>query len=146
VAQLFSLGHTTRMELPDTMTRGASLEGSEYGWRVDDFPRVLADAAQRGLACVGGQFQFRLPEGATCEMYWLCADASPRRQDETWSDYVSRCRAEVEQTFRRLCDETDFRREAVTGFDFLRAKCDAGFDPLPHLYFVAYFDHEPRVA
>ena len=132
----------TRTQLPDTMTKGASLRGSEYGWRLDDFPRVLADAAQHGLACVGGQFQFRLPEGATCEMYWLCANASSKRQSETWADYTGRSRTEVERTFRRLCDETDFRRAAI-GFDFLRQKCDAGFDPLPHLYFVAYFDHEP---
>jgi hypothetical protein len=128
------------------MTNGASLQGSEYGWRVDEFPRVLADAVQHGLACVGGQFQFRLPEGATCEMYWLCADASPKRESETWSAYVARCHTEVGQMFSRLCAETDFRREAATGFKFLREKCDAGFDPLPHLYFIAYFDHEPSVA
>ena len=57
--------------LPPDITKGAALRGNEYGWTVASFPNALTKAEACGYACLGGQFQFRLDDGSTCEMYWL---------------------------------------------------------------------------
>ena len=64
--------------LPPDITQGATLRGNEYGWIVSTFPSAVAKAEVRGYACLGGQFQFRLEDGSTCEMYWLEADSAER--------------------------------------------------------------------
>jgi len=119
----------------------ASLRGKELAWGVEDFPPALAKAASLGFACIGGQFQFRLPDG-TCEMYWRAADAADRASAELWADYVARCEREVREGFTRIVRDTDFRREAEE-FDYLREKMARGhFDPLDYLCFVAYFTRD----
>lgn len=55
----------------------------EHGWRFEDLPALLAEARSLGIAVLGGQVQFKLPD-STCELYWQNADASPRRDGETW--------------------------------------------------------------
>ena len=77
------------MSAPEAALYGATLSGNEYGWKPEHFPRALDEAEARGLACIGGQFQFQLPDG-TCEMYWLNADSSSRRAGEPWRQYVAR--------------------------------------------------------
>ena len=64
--------------LPPDISQGASLRGNEYGWSISSFPNALANAEAHGYACLGGQFQFRLDDGGTCEMYWLDADSKER--------------------------------------------------------------------
>src|ERR1700757_79233 len=80
-----STGHP----LPPDITEGATLRGNEYGWSVSSFPSALAKAQAGGYACLGGQFQFRLDDGSTCEMYWLKADSTERTRGEAWADYSS---------------------------------------------------------
>lgn len=101
-------------------------------------------AANQGYACLGGQFQFRLPD-ATCEMYWLSADTSERREGESWSEYSHRSCSEVRDCFNRLMQTTDFRAQTAA-FPFLRHKAEEGFDPLPTLVFVAYFVTEYELS
>jgi hypothetical protein len=49
------------------------------------YPTTLSRAeAAAGFACLGGQFQFRLSDGKTCEMYWLKADSKDRVPGELW--------------------------------------------------------------
>ena len=119
--------------LPDEVASGATLRGNEYGWAIASFLNALAAAEQRGLACVGGQFQFRTPN-ATCEMYWLAADSSDRLADEPWADYVRRSCKEVADGFQHLINTTDFDTEASrwTGIQLGAALRAA-------LVFVAYF-------
>ncbi|HEY1141016.1 MAG TPA: hypothetical protein VGE88_12540, partial [Lysobacter sp.] len=69
------------MELPHELTEGADLREREYAWSPHIFPDVLAKAESLGIACIGGQFQFRTPD-STCEMYWLNADAKDRAPNE----------------------------------------------------------------
>ena len=99
------------MALPESITARASLSGLEYGWSVTEFPAVLSEATAQGFACVGGQFQFHLPDG-TCEMYWLNANSTPRCAGETWQTYVQRSQHEVRTAFARICAKTDFLHEA----------------------------------
>lgn len=70
--------------LPPDILQGATLRGKEYGWSVSSFPEALARAEAGGYACLGGQFQFRLDDGSTCEMYWLAADSNQRADEESW--------------------------------------------------------------
>lgn len=130
--------------LPTDLLEGATLRGNEYGWRPECFPNALTIAEAAGYACVGGQFEFRLLD-ATCEMYWLAADADERVHGESWSDYCRRSCGEVRERFDCLMQSTDFRDQA-SGFQFLKAKLAAGFDPLPTLVFVAYFVAEEQMV
>jgi len=125
------------MKIPSELTEGASLRGNEYAWAPDSFPRILARAEELGLACLGGQFQFRAPD-ATCEMYWLNADAADRLPDEPWGAYVARSSSEVRAAFTTLRQATDFTAEARRWSDVPQLS-GADASPEQYLCFVAYF-------
>jgi hypothetical protein len=92
--------------LPSDVLQGAALQGNEYGWGVSSFPDALANAEAHGYACLGGQFQFRLNDGGTCEMYWLAADSKGRVEGESWGDNSRRSCSEVLMKFQRLMSVT----------------------------------------
>lgn len=121
-------------DLPSDLTANAMLRGKEYGWNVAAFPDALSRAEIHGYACLGGQFQFRLDDGSTCEMYWLEADTNDRADNESWADYSRRSCMEVLEEFRRLVFETDFRGESANWLLHI--------DPINNLVFVAYFVRE----
>jgi hypothetical protein len=123
--------------LPPSIAKGASLRGNEYGWPISAFPEALAEARSLGFACIGGQFQFRLPD-SICEMYWLSADPTSRRDDEPWSDFSNRSCLEVMSKFEELFSRTDFVKEAANW------KLDAS--AVETLVFVAYFESESTLA
>jgi hypothetical protein len=135
---------STPDNLPADLLVGANLRGNEYGWAPESFAIVVAIAADHGYACLGGQFQFRLPD-AICEMYWLRADSTERAHDESWNQYSRRSCDEVGDAFNRLMRTTDFRAQA-SDCEFLKHKVDAGFDSIPTLMFVAYFVTEQQMA
>jgi hypothetical protein len=124
-------------DLPSDVLESAVLRGNEYAWPPDSFPIALERAEHHGLACLGGQFQFRLND-ATCEMYWLEADSKERIAGESWADYCRRSCSEVRQNFSRVLSKTDFGKEAL------------GWNLPPtaarDLVFVAYFVTEVEQA
>jgi len=125
-------------DLPADVLEGAEPRGNEYGWSPQSFPVALARAQAHGFACLGGQFQFRLNDGTTCEMYWLNADSQDRMPEESWADYCRRSCSEVREKFERLISSTDFRKEASAwGF---------GDSVTNNLVFVAYFVTETDLA
>jgi hypothetical protein len=125
-------------ELPSDVIEAASLTGNEYGWTVASFPDALAKAEAHGYACLGGQFQFRVPDGGTCEMYWLSADSHDRVEGESWADYSHPSCSETLAAFRRRIAETDFGKEA--------ASWPLPTNPERDLVFVAYFVTEADLA
>ncbi|HEV7520336.1 MAG TPA: hypothetical protein VGP89_04495 [Candidatus Angelobacter sp.] len=125
--------------LPPDVSQGATLRGNEYGWSVFSFPKALATAQKYGYACLGGQFQFRLDDGSTCEMYWLDADSKERAQGESWVDYCHRSCSEVLNRFQHLASFTDFKKEA-SSWPLVE------IDPTKSLIFVAYFVTEGELA
>jgi hypothetical protein len=125
------------VKLPAELTESASLRGNEYAWSPEAFPMVLAKAEALGFACLGGQFQFRAP-GATCEMYWLNADAEDRLPHEPWSAYVSRSSTEVRSAFHALIKSTDFLAEAQR-WSGVPELCGDQATPMKYLCFVSYF-------
>lgn len=122
--------------LPEDLLLKASVSGGgEHAWRKNDVEAVLEAARDASLASLGGQPQFQLPDG-TCEPYWLNYGSDERRPDEPWQDFVDRSVDETSSTFRRICQKTDFQREARQ-WQFLKEKIDhQGYDPLQDLWFV----------
>lgn len=125
--------------LPPEMSRGATLRSNEYGWTLASFPDAIARANANAYACLGGQFQFRLDDGTTCEMYWLDANSCARIAGEAWVDYSRRSCSEVLSRFQHLVSTSDFVKEA-SHWPALE------FDPLKTLVFVAYFVTEADFA
>jgi hypothetical protein len=62
------------LRLPHQILRRASLRGNEYAWPIEDICKVIEAAHQANLASIGRQLQFRLPDGGTCECYWVEVD------------------------------------------------------------------------
>lgn len=125
--------------LPPDIMEGATVRGHECGWSLSAFPNALARAKVRGYACLGGQFQFRLEDGSTCEMYWLNADSTERMDGESWTDYSRRSCSEVLHKFQHLISHTDFNKETSNW-------PDVRIDPTNSLVFVAYFLTEAESA
>jgi hypothetical protein len=125
-------------DLPADVVEGATLRGNEYGWPVTSFRVALDRAEAHGYACLGGQFQFRLADGSTCEMYWLSADSKERLLGEPWAEYSRRSCSEVKQNFERLISEKDFTTEA-SGWSLPPGAAE-------NLVFVAYFVTELDLA
>ena len=125
--------------LPPDISQGATLRGNEYGWSISSFPDALASAEAHGYACLGGQFQFRLDDGGTCEMYWLDADSKERAHRESWVDYCHRSCSEVLNRFQHLASTTDFKKEASSW-------PSVQIDTSKSLVFVAYFVTEGELA
>ncbi len=127
--------HLLSAELLDKAIRS----GNEYGWSFEDLPTVLAHARTRGLAVIGGQVQFALPDG-TCELYWQNVDSSPRLQGESWISFVERSHEEVRQGLDRLPEPEPLVAEGIENFSFLEAKARAGIDLKQFLCFICYFE------
>ena len=123
--------------LPAYLLARAIPSGNEFGWRSGDFLAVLRSAAAEGFACLGGQFQWVLPD-ATCEPYWLNADARPKQPGESWDAYVRRAETEVAEGFELLLRTTDFNAEAEK-WEHLKDKKAQGVPVNDYLVFVAYF-------
>lgn len=125
-------------ELPVDIAEGATIQGNEYGWNISSFPGALEKAEQKGYACLGGQFQFRLEDGSAYEMYWLNADSTERREGESWTDYVHRSCSEVLEKFQHVTLEADFSKEAQNW--------GIRIDPDKHIVFEGYFVKENDLA
>lgn len=132
--------HQSTDQLPQHLLARAVESGGEFGWRKEEFLVALHGAASEGFACVGGQFQWALPDG-TCEPYWLDAESTPRALGESWPSYVKRTEAEVEKGYELLLHAIDFNAEADK-WDFLREKREKGVSLEEYLIFVAYFKGE----
>lgn len=128
--------------LPREILAKASLRGNEYAWGLADVEEAVAAAQNCGLVTVGGQAQFRVPEGI-CEMYWIEADATPINEGEAWEAYVRRSGDEVVSKVRQIVAKTDFREEAAN-FSFLRDRIEQGLPVLDHLCFVLFL--RPKVS
>ena len=127
--------------LPPSILAKATLRGKEYAWPIACVEEAISAARASGLATVGGQAQFRIPEG-TCEMYWLDADASERRACEPWPEFVTRSAQEFLARFQDKIVGADFLAEAQQ-WPILREKIEAGVKVLDYLCFVLYLQAEP---
>ncbi len=127
--------------LPPQILAKASLRGGEYAWPPEAVEEAVAAAARCGLATLGAEVQFRIPEG-TCELYWHGLDSGRRLPGEPWGAYVARSAAEVLAQFRALRERADFIAEALRWPDLARLHA-RGEDLNQYLCFVLYFDADP---
>ena len=130
--------------LPQNLLKNAIAANNEFGWKIEHFEQALSVATSCGLACLGGQFQWRVLSGA-CEAYWLNADSAERLESESWSQYVVRSNEEVRRNFNLLISTVDFEQES-NRFELLKSEKQKGTDLNSYLIFVAYFVGEPKNA
>ena len=133
-------------QIPDSLRRRASLRGGEYAWPVEDIPNVIEAARLANLASLGGQLQFRLPDGGTCECYWVEIDPLVGLPpDLSWAERVSQTAERSLAAFHDLRSKFDFIREGRTAFADHLGKYEAdGGDLSQAMCFVWYLESQPR--
>lgn len=123
--------------LPQTVLSKASIRGKEYAWQKDDVKEAILAARQQNLATLGGEVQFRIPNG-TCELYWLSFDPADKSDSEIWQDYVARSASECMTNIDRLRNTTDFEKLGKENFRVLHNIAETE-DIGIYLCFVLYF-------
>jgi hypothetical protein len=126
--------------LPSEILLKSTLSGREYGWKREYFKEVVDSAIKAGLALVGGQVQFKLPNG-TCELYWRKYEPKDRVPGEDWVSYSNRTKKECLEQFDKLPTNQKLIEEGVENFEFLREKSEQGVNLEDYLIFILYFDN-----
>jgi hypothetical protein len=124
---------------PEVLQR-ASRAGNEYAWCVHDIPDVIEAARLSNLISIGGELQFRLPDGGTCECYWVDVDTY-KSVDKAlpWQERVKRTAEVALRDFQALQARFDFVAEGRVGFGpHLDALVAHGRDPADSMCFVWY--------
>ena len=137
--------------LPNDLLEQATLRGNEYAWALDHIPEVIEAAKQANLVSIGGQLQFRFPDGSTCECYWLQVDTYQTVVSSLpWAKRVTRTAESALADFRDLRTSYDFIAEGRKAFAEEFRKWDAkGIDPAAAMCFVWYVTtlaHETEIA
>lgn len=135
-------------KLPREILDRSTLRGNEYAWAIDDVPQVIKACEAADLVNVGGQLQFRLPDGETCECYWVEIDALKQVEPGlTWSRQVEQSAQIALRDFAELTRSSDFLAEGRKAFQSqFRMLEDAGGDPRDFLCFVWYAAENPKAA
>lgn len=128
----------TELKIQKNILDKAVKSGQEFGWRRDDFVDVIDSALSENLAIIGGQIQFKLPDG-TCELYWKSYDTNEKLPSENWKDYCLRTHNECLEKFKQLDSNDKLIKEGIDNFDFLKKKVADGVDLEPYLIFIFYF-------
>ncbi|HEY1614687.1 MAG TPA: hypothetical protein VGF97_13450 [Rhizomicrobium sp.] len=122
---------------PDLLAR-ASLVGNEYAWAISDIPGVIEATRAANLVSVGGQLQFRLPDGGTCECYWVEVDTY-KSVDKAmpWNERVIATAEAASRDFGALQKRFDFMGEGRKAFPgYLDKLLADGRDPADAMCFV----------
>ena len=125
--------------LPTEILQKAIVNGKEYGWKRTDFEKVVDKAVEVGLGIIGGQVQFKLPDG-TCELYWHKYDTTERKSGESWKDYCLRSKEECLSQFGKLPPNSELIREGIKTFNFLKEKSKTNTELSDFLIFILYFN------
>jgi hypothetical protein len=126
--------------LPKELLRRASVRGHEYAWRIADIPEVIEATKRAGMISVGGQLQFRFPNGVTCECYWVEVDTfrtiSP---DLPKNEAAIQSATAAQSAFQALKARFDFIAEGRSSFGKTFEEFEAaGDDPDDAMCFVWY--------
>jgi hypothetical protein len=124
--------------LPPELFARASLAGNEYAWPVHDIPAVIEAARAANLISIGGQLQFRLPDGGICECYWVEVDTY-RSVDKAhpWKERVERTADAAVRDFVALQVRFDFMAEGRKAFArYLDCLVADGRNPADSMCFV----------
>lgn len=125
--------------LPTEILQKAIVSGKEYGWKRTDFKEVIDKAVEVGLGIIGGQVQFKLPNG-TCELYWHKYESKERKSNENWKDYCLRTKEECLSQFNNIPTNTVLINEGIENFEFLKEKSKSDIELEDYLIFILYFN------
>lgn len=130
--------------LPADLLARASLRGSEFAWPVDAIPEVIEAARRANLVSLGGQLQFRLPGGGTCECYWVQVDTYQSvNKTLPWPERVTQTAQISALDFADLQRTVDFLAAGREGFArHLDKEVAEGRDPQSSMCFVWYLQTE----
>lgn len=109
-------------------------------WPIGDIPAVIEAARAANLVSIGGQLQFRLPDGGTCECYWVEVDTY-KSVDKAlpWNERVVRTAEAASRDFAALQERFDFITEGRKAFPGYLGKLRAdGRDTADAMCFVWY--------
>ena len=134
--------------LPEHVVIRATLRGNEYAWPVADIPNVIDAARAANLVNIGGQLQFRIPDGGTCECYWVAVDTFQEvSADLPWTERVLATATAALSQFDNLGDEYDFIAEGRSAFGTHLHDFEAqGGDIKDALCFVWYVESQQEAA
>jgi hypothetical protein len=124
--------------LPNEILQKAIVSGNEYGWKRTDFKNVLEKAVENGLGIIGGQVQFKFPDG-TCELYWHKYDSTEKQSGENWTEYCERTKNECLNQFDNLPSDSELVKDGIENFGFLKEKKDLNLNLTEYLIFILYF-------
>jgi hypothetical protein len=125
--------------LPNDILQKAIVSGKEYGWKRTDFHDVVDKAVEVGLGIIGGQVQFKLPDG-TCELYWHKYDTTERKSGENWKAYCERTKKECLKQFGLIPNDQELVEEGVRHFNFLNEQNKKVINLSEYLIFILYFN------
>ena len=128
--------------LPSSLLAKGNLEGNEYAWPISDIPEVIETARKLSLVSIGGQLQFRFPNGV-CECYWVEVDTYKETDLDilNWQERVERSAAAATVGFERLLARYDFIAEGRKNFSKAFEEYEAkGGDIADVMCFVWYLD------
>jgi hypothetical protein len=130
--------------LPDYLISRATLRGSELAWPIADIPEVIEAGRLAGLVSIGGQLQFRFPDGITCECYWVEVDTYRTvSSDLPRSERVTRTAAAALSMYATLQSKYDFSKEGREGFGEHVDRFEAsGGCLIDAMCFVWYFEDQ----
>jgi len=127
--------------IPDDVLSKATLRGKEYAWPISAVEEAIEAARENGMANIGGEVQFRLPD-KIYELYWIGFDSDPQHEGETWNAYVVRSAEEVLNRFRQLRSQTDFIKEGTEYYKPLEQMHKEGVSLDQYLCFVLDFEED----
>ncbi|MEO0871329.1 MAG: hypothetical protein AAFY19_05115 [Pseudomonadota bacterium] len=129
---------------PASLIERATLRGNEYAWRIEDIPTVIEAARAANLVNIGGQLQFRITNGGTCECYWVNVDTyKDVSKGLPWPERVTLTATSALRQFHRLVEKFDFIAEGRQAFaQHLLAFEAQGGDLNETLCFVWYVKSE----
>lgn len=103
--------------LPKEILDRATLRENEFAWPIADIPSVIDAAKLSNLVSIGGQLQFRIPDGGTCECYWVKVDTyQDVSKDLPWNERVNATASSAHSQFQSLCRNYDFPNEIKKAF------------------------------
>ena len=103
-------------DFPKPLLDRATLRGREFAWQLDDIPSVIEAVRVAGYVNIGGQLQFRLKDGGTCECYEVEVNTSNILENLDRSELVAVSAVEALRQYIGLPNEFDLMTQGRAAF------------------------------
>jgi len=132
--------------LPQDLLDRGTKRGNEWAWPIGEIPAVIDVSRRANMVNVGGQLQFRIPNGGTCELCWIEVDALKLVPPNlSWQARVEQTAALALHQFQDLQRQFDFLAEGQIAYgQYLDQMREGGADPQNAMCFVWYFEAAPQ--